>query len=130
MTNASDKGMDLKVLSCVVILGHVWGSFEVAHTKSLRLNGRYRQRSKESHIGIPKIVHHIFLDGEAAYWRNATLGDEFTPNFYPRKKDQGDKNATFRHEWKTGCQRLMPDWRVQTLSESACSPELFSYSPS
>ena len=46
--------------------------------------------------GIPRILHHIFLEGEAAYWRNATVGDVFTPNFYPKARKLGDRNATFR----------------------------------
>ena len=50
----------------------------------------------ERQPGIPRILHHIFLEGEAAYWRNATVGDDFTPNYYPKAREHGDRNATFR----------------------------------
>ena len=48
-------------------------------------------------LEIPRILHHVFLEGEAAFWRNATVGDDFTSNFYPKARKDGDKNATFRH---------------------------------
>ena len=104
------------------ILGLIFDPFQSVHTSSVRIRKTYRPRSRhsgprEARSAIPKILHHIFLDGEAAYWRNATLGDDFTPNFYPRTKEKGDKNATFKHEWRIGCQRLMPDWKVELTSQ-------------
>ena len=119
--------MKLEILYCLILLGLVWDHFRVAQTSSVRSSNNNHQRAGrdracDKRLGIPKILHHIYLEGEAAYWRNATLGDEFTPNFYPKTKEKGDQNATFKHEWKTGCQRLMPNWRVHhSLGKSPIS---------
>ena len=112
--------MKLGVFTSSVLLGLLWNRSYSVEASSIRWstkNGHRTgrpcsSRSDATRLAIPKILHHVFLDGEAAYWRNATLGDDFTPAFYPRTKEKGDKNATFKHEWKTGCQHLMPDWRV------------------
>ena len=97
---------------CLIVLLGLTGGLQPSNSKKVALRAS-RPCKAAGRQGIPKVMHHIFLDGEAAYWRNATLGDSFTPNFYPTTREKGDKNITFKHEWKTGCQRLMPDWRVQ-----------------
>ena len=107
----------------LILVGLFCERFWTAEGNAKRLRGQPHRRALfgkakcESQVGIPRVLHHIFLDGEAAYWRNATVGDDFTPNFYPKTKQQGDKNATFKYEWKTGCQRMMPDWTVVLTSK-------------
>ena len=107
----------MKTWSSVLLLGLLCLHSEFADASSVSLRGRntHRRRNKPCgrSVGIPRILHHIFLDGEAVYWRNATVGLDFTSNFYPRTKEKGDGNATFRNEWKTGCQRLMSKWIVR-----------------
>ena len=108
--------MKLRLWFLYIFFGLACGRHEATRASTIRMRRyhpiRHLNRACEPHVGIPRILHYIFLDGEATYWRNATLGEEFTPNYYPRTKDKGDRNATFRHEWKTGCQRLMPEWTV------------------
>ena len=74
----------------------------------------FQRQAQVTHLnaGIPKILHHIFLDGEATFWRNATEGDDFSPNYYARKREKGERRAAFKHEWKTSCQRVHEDWIV------------------
>ena len=106
------------VLLCGIVYG--WQNYTQASSLRLREKHHHRRSSKpcERSFEIPKILHYIFLDGEAVYWRNATLGDDFVPNYYPRTKEKGERNATFRHEWKTGCERFMPEWMVHQHPQS------------
>ncbi len=78
-----------------------------------------QRQTSVGRLGIPKILHHIFLDGEAAFWRNATDGDDFSPNYYAHKRKEGERRAAFKHEWKTSCQSAHPDWLV-SLTAHAC----------
>ncbi len=95
------------ILLCVFVASS--GAEDSAQRRVVNLHNRVgrNERSRvergcpcKRQLGIPRILHHIFLEGEAAYWRNATVGDDFTPNYYPKAREHGDRNATFR---RTAC---------------------------